>query len=73
MGTHCPKGLLYGTMSALDVTLLSLSVGLLDGFAMAFCKYKEARSAYIFQYIIRGCSHNVFLLSNMQLFYCLIS
>lgn len=52
MGTHCPYGFLSATLSALDVTLLSWSVGLFDGLAMVFCQYKELKSILIFQYTL---------------------
>lgn len=51
-GTHCPYGFLSATLSALDVTLLSWSVGLLEGLATAFCEYKEVWSTSIFQYVL---------------------
>lgn len=49
MGTHCPYGFLSATLSALDVTLLSWSVGLFEGLATAFCEYNKAWSTSIFQ------------------------
>lgn len=51
-GTHCPYGFLSATLSALDVTLLSWSVGLFEGLATAFCEYKEVWSTLIFQYVL---------------------
>ncbi len=50
MGTQCPYGFLSATLSALEVTLLSWTVGLFDGLAMLFCQYKKARSTFRFQY-----------------------
>jgi len=51
-GTHCPYGFLSATLSALDVTLLSWSVGLLEGLAIVFWEYKEVWSTSIFQYVL---------------------
>ncbi len=52
MGTQCPYGFLSATLSALEVTLLSWTVGLFDGLAMLFCQYKKARSTFRFQYTL---------------------